>query len=68
MLAAGMYETCQLPPDKLLAGVPVHHTYLKVGFNHDAGFQIIDDQPVVGGIKNASVLLFLFSGLIGSLA
>ena len=63
-----MYEGCQLQPDKFFAAVRVHFARSRIRLDDESRFQIADDQPVAGGIKNASIPLFIFFSRMGGQA
>src|SRR5687768_13172144 len=60
LLTFGMYEGCQLQPDKFLACITMHLVCRGIRLQHKTRFQIGDDQPVAGRIKNALILRFFF--------
>ena len=56
-------ESGNLLDHKLLAIVPVHCAGCRIGLNHKTGLQIMKDQPITGGFKDALVMLFPFFSL-----
>ena len=60
MLVVGVNKCCKLQPDEFFAGVAVHRAGRKVGLDHEAGFQIGNDQPIGGGIEDAVIQTFFF--------
>ena len=62
MLTVCVYEGGQVQSDKFFAGVAVHLACRRIRFQHEARFQIGDDQPVADGIENALILPFFFFG------
>src|SRR3989304_8688484 len=60
ILAIGVDACCQLQSDEFCACVAMHHAGRRIRLKHASAFQIDDDQSVVGGIENASILSFFF--------
>ena len=68
-LAVGVYKTRQGQSDEFLEREAMHQACCRIGFYHQASFQIVDDQAIGGGIEDASILPFIFSlVLFGSFA
>lgn len=62
VLAARVDECRWEQSDEFCAAVAVHRAGGRIGLNHTASFQIADDQPIVAGIEDASILTFFFFG------
>jgi len=67
-LTFGMDEDGQRQPDKFLAPIRVHFARSRIRLDDESRFKIGDDQPVTGGIKNASIPLFIFFRRMGGQA
>ncbi|MBP1704255.1 MAG: hypothetical protein H6Q38_3362 [Chloroflexi bacterium] len=44
--------------DEFIVSIAVHRARRRIGLDHKAGLQIMDDQPVTGGFEDALITLF----------
>jgi hypothetical protein len=58
--AVGVYERPRLQSNEFFACIAVHLACRRIRLDHEAGMQIVDNQTVIGGIENASILPFFF--------
>ena len=60
----GVDEKGRGQADEFIVCITVHPAGRGIGFHHQAGLQISDDQPIAGGFEDPLILLFHSLNLI----